>query len=111
LRFVQFCLFDISRVTADFHEYTKVYVAFSKMSEDPKLGNMLSLKFPSLATHIVGGDGDGWRHGLLKGYNRVGMGRSRFELGVTGVAVDDAGIRDVLGNIHVRDEAPGNEIV
>jgi hypothetical protein len=34
-----------------------------------------------------------------------------FELGVTGVAVDDAGIRDVLGNIHVRDEAPGNEIV
>jgi hypothetical protein len=34
-----------------------------------------------------------------------------FEPGITGVAVDDARIRDVLGNIHMRDEAPGNRIV
>ncbi len=48
---------------------------FGKMSEDPKLGSMLSLKYPFHATHILGGDGDGWRYELLKRYNQEGVER------------------------------------
>jgi hypothetical protein len=33
---------------------------------------MLTLKFPSHATYILGGDRNGRRHGLLQGFNRGG---------------------------------------
>jgi hypothetical protein len=35
---------------------------------------MLTLKFPSHAADILGGDGDGWGHGLLQGEDGEGRG-------------------------------------
>ncbi len=63
----------VSGVTSDLRKDAEIHLPFGKSSKNPKLGTMLSLEFPSHATDILGGDGDGLRHGLLKGYNRGGI--------------------------------------
>jgi hypothetical protein len=64
---IKFRFLDVALVTSNFCEYTEVDIPFRQPSKDPKFGSMLTLKFPSHPTDILGGDGDGGRHGLLKG--------------------------------------------
>jgi hypothetical protein len=58
--------------TSDFREYTEIIVSLCQTPKNPKFGSMLTLKFPSHAADILGGDGDGGGHGLLKGDDRWG---------------------------------------
>ncbi len=70
---MKFRFLYVALVTSNFREYTEVDIPFRQPSKDPKLGSMLTLKFPSHPTDILGGDGDGGRHGLLKGGDRGGV--------------------------------------
>jgi hypothetical protein len=56
---------------------------------------MLTLKFPSHATNILGGNRNGRRHGLLQGFNRGG---NREAVGSMYVS------RYFILLIHLRDE-------
>jgi hypothetical protein len=70
---VKFGCLDICLITSDFSEYTKVHFSFRESPDDSKFGSMLTLKFPSHAPNILGGNGDGGRHGLLQGKDRGGV--------------------------------------
>jgi hypothetical protein len=52
----------------------KIHTAFYQSPKDSKFRSILTLKFPSHAANILGGDGDEWGHGLLQGEDRGGRG-------------------------------------
>jgi hypothetical protein len=52
----QFGFLDVLLFTSYLREDTEVNLTFCQSAKDPEFGTMLALKFPSHATHILGGN-------------------------------------------------------
>ncbi len=69
---LELCFLDVLLLAPDFCEYTKINLPLGKPSEDSELRSMPALEFPSHAAHILGGNRNRRRHGLLQGDDRGG---------------------------------------